>query len=259
MIPPPELVEIEAHRALHTVTSGEYVGWEIAGALCEVLRPLPELTMVNRVTGLGLARPATREDVATIVAFFAGEGVRFGVGLHPDAQPRELPLWLEEQGLERGYAWMKFQRGVEPPPVVETDLHVEEVDPGRAGAFSLVVREGYEMAEEAEGWVSSAVGAPGWHCYVAFDGDEPAAAGALFVGGEVGWLGLAATRPAFRRRGGQGAIMAARIRRAAELGATTLVTETGERLAGRPSNSYRNILRFGFEEAYLRPNYVSRA
>ena len=25
----------------------------------------------------------------------------------------------------------------------------------------------------------------------------------------------------------------------------------------KPSDSYRNILRFGFEEAYLRPNYLS--
>ena len=25
----------------------------------------------------------------------------------------------------------------------------------------------------------------------------------------------------------------------------------------KPSNSYRNILRYGFAEAYLRPNYLS--
>ncbi len=48
-----------------------------------------------------------------------------------------------------------------------------------------------------------------------------------------------------------------RIRDAIESGCTTLVTETGERIPLKPSNSYRNILRFGFEEAYLRPNYLS--
>ena len=36
-----------------------------------------------------------------------------------------------------------------------------------------------------------------------------------------------------------------------------LVTETGERVVGRPSNSYRNILRAGFRPAYVRPNLVS--
>jgi hypothetical protein len=37
----------------------------------------------------------------------------------------------------------------------------------------------------------------------------------------------------------------------------TLVTETGERVEGRPSNSYRNLLRVGFQEEYLRPNWLS--
>jgi hypothetical protein len=31
--------------------------------------------------------------------------------------------------------------------------------------------------------------------------------------------------------------------------------ETGERVPDRPSASYRNILKAGFEEAYLRPNW----
>jgi hypothetical protein len=42
-------------------------------------------------------------------------------------------------------------------------------------------------------------------------------------------------------------------------GARTAVTETGERLPDKPSNSYRNILRAGFHERYLRHNYLSPA
>jgi hypothetical protein len=80
---------------------------------------------------------------------------------------------------------------------------------------------------------------------------------ALFVTGALGWLGVAATLPASRRRGAQEALIAARIRHAAALGCTRLVTETGERTEERPSVSYRNILRAGFAEAYLRPNLVS--
>ena len=52
-------------------------------------------------------------------------------------------------------------------------------------------------------------------------------------------------------------MLAARLRRAAELGAHTLVTETGEQMPDRPSNSYRNILRHGFQEQYLRPNWIA--
>jgi hypothetical protein len=35
------------------------------------------------------------------------------------------------------------------------------------------------------------------------------------------------------------------------------VTETGALFDGKPSNSYRNILRAGFELDYERPNYLS--
>ncbi len=40
-----------------------------------------------------------------------------------------------------------------------------------------------------------------------------------------------------------------------ELGVEVLATETGELVPDRPSNSYRNITRVGFEERYVRPNY----
>ena len=36
-----------------------------------------------------------------------------------------------------------------------------------------------------------------------------------------------------------------------------LTTETGEQRADSPNVSYRNILRAGFEEAYVRPNLLS--
>src|SRR5918992_3181423 len=55
-----------------------------------------------------------------------------------------------------------------------------------------------------------------WSCFLAFADDEPAITGALFVEGEVGWLGAAATRPKFRLRGAQNGRLAARIRAAAD-------------------------------------------
>ena len=61
------------------------------------------------------------------------------------------------------------------------------------------------------------------------------------------------------RKGAQGALLAARIRRAGELGCETIVTETGKRRDDRPSSSYCNILRFGFEERYVVPNWLRPA
>jgi GNAT superfamily N-acetyltransferase len=99
--------------------------------------------------------------------------------------------------------------------------------------------------------------APGWHCFVAYDGDEAAGAGALYVHDGIGWLGVAGTAPEHRRKGAQNALLAARLAAGSELGVRAFTTETGERLAERPSNSYRNILRAGFEEQYVRPNLLA--
>jgi GNAT superfamily N-acetyltransferase len=96
-----------------------------------------------------------------------------------------------------------------------------------------------------------------WHCFVAFDGETPAGAGALFIAGEVGWLGIAGTIPEHRGKGAQGAILARRIEAAAATGCALVVTETGEPRDGQPGASYRSILRAGFEPQYVRPNYLS--
>jgi GNAT superfamily N-acetyltransferase len=72
-------------------------------------------------------------------------------------------------------------------------------------------------------------------------------------------FGIAATLEEARGHGCQTALLHRRICDAAEAGCHTLFVETGERVPGRPSASYRNILRAGFEEAYLRPNWQRSA
>ena len=83
-------------------------------------------------------------------------------------------------------------------------------------------------------------------------GDEP------FDDG-IAEFGIAATLETARGRGCQLALLHRRILDAAEAGCHTLFVETGERVPDRPSASYRNILRAGFEEAYLRPNWTTTA
>jgi GNAT superfamily N-acetyltransferase len=80
---------------------------------------------------------------------------------------------------------------------------------------------------------------------------------ALYITGDQAWLGMGATKPEARGKGGQSALLAARIRLAAQAGCSSVTTETGVREDGRPDRSYRNILRAGLEEAYERPNWVS--
>jgi hypothetical protein len=131
---------------------------------------------------------------------------------------------------------------------------VEETTDG--DALGSVVSEAFGLPA-AGSFFGGVVGRPGWTLVLARDGDDVAGGAALFLADGVGWLGIGGTRPAFRGKGAQNALIAARIEHGRALGAQAFTTETGALVDDRPSGSYRNILRGGFVEAYLRPNLHS--
>jgi GNAT superfamily N-acetyltransferase len=248
-----EAAEIEALRSMFAAVPADVASelgassLDLAEAIAVQVRFLSGLTEANHALGI-----STAEQLDRLPGFY-GE-TAYAVSPAPSA---DLDIELRRRRYEPGYAWMKFARGTGSPPRVETELHVVEAGPAAASDFGRTVVEGSRLPPRFAGWLAKLPGRDGWQCFVAYDGDEPAGAGALFVCGSACWAGFAATRPEFRRRGAQGAILAARIRRAAELGCTLVVTETGELVDDRPSESYRNILRAGFEPQYLRANYMS--
>jgi GNAT superfamily N-acetyltransferase len=220
---------------------------DVGGALCFAQPTIPG-TELNRAIPL-----ADEVDLDAVAEWFAGD-------THDVVVTPKRPSLAPELA-DRGYthigSWMKFERGAEPVVVPTTDLVVRETtDPA---PFALAAGEGYGIPEVLRPLFASVVGAPGWRCFVAWAGGEPAGAGAVCVDGEEAWCGIGATRPAFRRRGAQAAVLAARIEAAIAAGAGTLAVETGQRAEQGPNASYRNILRAGFREAYLRENWRSPA
>jgi GNAT superfamily N-acetyltransferase len=230
---------------------------EAGGAVVLAVPEAPDSPMLNRVVALGVERPATEDDVDAALATLA-PGVTFYVAVAPAARPPELAGWLRDRGLEPGWGWMAFRRGVEPLPAPPTELRLVEVgDDEQAAAFAGVVRTAYGLPEALEPRLTSAWRV-GWQCWLALAGAEPAGAAGLFVEDGVGYLGLAGTAPSHRGRGAQSALLAARIARAAQLGCDLVLTETGERGPGRASGSYRNILRAGFQEVAVTANWGGR-
>jgi hypothetical protein len=216
--------------------------------------------MVNRVCGLGLGVPATEAGVDALLGWFREHNVsRFLVHASPSAQPAELRQWLLARGLRRHRSWMKFGRGREAVKRPESSLEVRRIGIEHAGEFARVACEVFHLPAQAAPIVSRLAYCEGWHLFGSFDGKILAGVGALYVSNETGWLGFGATDPEFRGRGGQASVLAARLETALELGCRLVVTETGEAVPGDKQHSYKNILRAGFRELYLRENFLAGA
>ena len=227
----------------------------VGGAVVLIVARVPQI-LLNRVIGLGVAEPAGEALVDQVVDLYRAAGVPPAVQLSPGAQPPELGAWLAARGLHPDDHWIKLVRGVEPPLEPVTDLRVERIGPAQAPAFAATFGVVFGLPDPLRVWIECSVGRPGWQHYLAFDGDQPVATGALFVYEQIGWLGVAATLRSHRRRGAQSALIARRIRDAAALGCRRLTVETGDDTSAQPGPSLRNLLHMGFEVAYLRPNYV---
>jgi GNAT superfamily N-acetyltransferase len=239
-------------RAAHAIELSE-----VAGAQCMMSRGIEPPALFRRAVGLGVALEASEADLDAVVARMASRGTRYCVPVAAPYRPSALGAWLERRGFTRGYAWMKFSRPCDASFKAATDLEIRVVGREHGADFGRVVAEGFGLPAAIASWVSALSGRPHWLCVMAFAGSAPAAAGAVYVSGEHAWLGFGATLPAYRRHGAQNALLARRLTEAASRGARTAVTETGEQVPDKPSNSYRNILRAGFHERYLRHNYLS--
>jgi len=231
---------------------------EVDGALVSMAAGDPSI-LLNRVIGLGVGQMAKFETPAVIRGLYSEASIgRHFLHLSPDAASGEFRAGLDAAGYQAYRRWMKFSRQPLPPAATRTDLQVREIGLENAADFGRIVAPAFDMTDASAPLLAALVGHPGWHIYMSFDGDEPAGAGALFVRDGIAWCDWAGTDPAFRRRGSQGAVLAARIAKANELGCRLIATETGEAVEGDSQHSYHNIERAGFKAAYLRDNFVPR-
>jgi GNAT superfamily N-acetyltransferase len=259
-----EAVERAALENLHEAATAELraqlgIESDTAGSgFLSLARALPaSAIVVNRTIGLGVGTAETRDTVEAVVARYRAAGVlRYFIHLHPESRPSDMAEWLTGLGLERARGWMKFRRGRAAPPEAGSTLEIRTATAADAEAFGRIECHAFDLGPAAAPWMGRLIGSPGWHIYMSFDGGTPAGAGALFVSGGVGWCDWGATTPDFRGRGSQSALLRRRILDALDLGCRLLVTTTGEEVPGDPQHSYKNILRMGFEPAYVRQNYA---
>lgn len=222
-----------------------------------VVSALGGVGMMNLV--LGATEPGALADghLAAAVEWASARGVAGYVPVSPD-QPETAAAerWLEANGFAKAYAWMKFARDAHPPRFKVTgDVEVVEVTAADQEPFGMIAATGFGLPAWAAAFFARLPELEDWRCYVARVDERAQACAAMLVQGEIAEFGIAATLEPARGRGCQLALLRQRILDAAEAGCRTLFVETGERVPDRPSASYKNILRAGFEEVYLRPNW----
>ncbi len=233
------------------------VEWRDFGQVqATLVADLPAAGMMNLALGATAPGAVADGQLAAAVDWMSSHGVVPQVPVTPDtAETEPAERWLAANGFEPGYSWMKFVRDPHPPRFRAPEVEVVELDSPEQEPFGMIVATGFGAPAWAASMFANIPGRPDWRCYVArIDGVAQACA-AILIDGDIAEFGFAATLEPARGQGCQLALLHRRIVDAAEAGCRLLFVETGERVPGRPSGSYRNILRAGFQEAYLRPNW----
>jgi hypothetical protein len=210
--------------------------------------------MMNRLLGYGLAHPPDAAELDAAIADLTAAGSPWAIQVPPWATALAA-LAAACRLVPHPRAWMRFVRGNEPVTSQEGALAVRPVAAGEAEAFGTVFCAAFGLPPALGPWAAALPARPRWRCFLAWDGEVPAGTGALFLGdGEVGWLGMGGVLGPHRGRGGQTALLAARIEAGRAEGCRHFTVETGVALPGEAAPSYRNILAAGFREAWRREN-----
>ena len=189
---------------------------------------------INRIVGLGVTSPASRETISTVVAFF--ESYRqstFRIELSPVARPPQLGEELEKLGLRLlDRAITKKVRSTDDLPPPATDVAVRRLgreDRDAVAELNLVAWGAWETSDSLRTWFGSTVGSQTFRHYGAFDGNRLVSVQALAVTDGLGWTGFAATHPRYRGHRLSRAVSHLALRDARELGCRFVHSELDTR------------------------------
>ncbi len=188
--------------------------------------------------------PLTSRDVAAARDALLALGVaRAFVWLSPLAWSEETDALLAAAGATR-WPWVEYPVLVRAASPMRTDrgreFMIRRIDANEAP--DVLDRLAAQYPPESTTAAVQAIEREFAEFFAAFAADRPIALSALIPDGSFAYLGWMGTLPEFRSRGAQTALIAARVNRAAELGARWCVSETNTVAA----TSLRNLQRCGF-------------
>lgn len=201
----------------------------------------------NRAVALAGVEPSIDEIRRTTDAFRSRGIDRYFLWFGPGASTPDAFAALASCGLNESplVQYLVLSRPATEVPMPPSTLEVVRLEPNQTTVKEEQVAAVYGNPIAACGFFRS-LGLPGYTHFVAMENGEVAAASLLYIGGRIGYLGWANTRKESRGKGGQSALIAARLRHATQNGCEICTSETNT--AVEPS--LRNLVKAGFKLVY---------
>ena len=222
--------------------------------------------LFNRPIGLGVVEPASRADVAAIVAGFEAAGVgRSMIVSQPQCRPDAYLDWLAELGLEARGAWDRVVRGGAPLATTargETarGFAVSPVDSGTVDEWIDLLVGVYRV--DAGPWLRALHGRPGWRHYLATEDGTPVAARSMYLPGPgaTAFLAIDGPVPGVMTADYEpdAAILARIVEDGLRHGARGFAADIEAPSPARDTPAYGTFARLGFTVPYTRTHHMGR-
>ena len=221
---------------------------EIAGGYAIYVAPGSPL---NSARGLGMEGSVSQDELQEVEDFFFQRSQPARIYVSPFAD-ESLIVLLREAGyrLDSFFSMLftLIPEGYQPGPLPE-GFTITQAIPEQADDWLRVTAAGFEETDNPSPEAIDILGpnfyAPESTAFLVRFGNQLAGGGGMYTHSSVVELGGASTRPAFRRKGIQRALIEARLATARSKGCdlAMVLTEPG-------GDSQRNLQRNGFELAY---------
>jgi GNAT superfamily N-acetyltransferase len=238
------LASLAAWKAARPDSGGEVL--DVAGGKALFFGAGAPLSQALR---LGMNGDVTVGEVEELENFYKFRGCGITISLCPYADPSLIEI-LSGRGYRITHFEHTLYRALPAPEEFPSEAGVRPADIGDRDTWVCTVLEGFfssaqdtAMLELLRAMFSCQGGTP----FLAELEGEPAAGGSILVSGDAALLAGDATRPSYRGRGLQSALIRARLAHAAAQGCTLAMACT---MPG--STSQRNYERAGFRVAYTK-------
>ena len=203
----------------------------------------------NRIHLRGRDGGLTEAGLHNLINRFGAVGVsKFFVWLSPGSETDVVRGWLRDANLLRvpHVDYPTLARDVSSPQAATNDFVIRKIEASEAQEISDHLQASSSLQ------FRRSIGTRDMFHLVAWDSDQPVASAALATFEGLGYLGMAFTNEAYRRRGAQQALIAKRIEIARQCGCRVLASET----LSVAETSLSNLHKAGFTSLYDKEVYA---